>query len=101
MKLPDQVAIVVGSARGIGAVIARAFSEEGAAIVLVDLEKMKSQLDEVAQEINEKGGKAIAIVADVTDDRQVNQMIDETVRRWGRLDILVKRGALRGHLAQV
>ncbi len=101
MKLPDQVAIVVGSARGIGAAIARTFSEEGAAIVLVDLEKMKSQLDEVAQEINQKGGKAIAIVADVTDDRQVNQMIDETVRRWGRIDILVNSAGLRGPLVPV
>ena len=101
MKLPDQVAIVVGSARGIGAAIARTFSEEGAAIVLVDLEKMNPQLDEVAQEINQKGGKAIAIVADVTDDRQVNQMIDETVRRWGRIDILVNSAGLRGPLVPV
>jgi|SRR5438046_431731 len=85
MKLPDQVAIVVGSARGIGAAIARTFSEEGAAIVLVDLEKMNPQLDEVAQEINQKGGKAIAIVADVTDDRQVNQMIDEPYGGGGEL----------------
>src|SRR5438309_11195084 len=98
MKLPDQVAIVVGSARGIGAAIARTFSEEGAAIVLVDLEKMKSQLDEVAQEINQKGGKAIAIVADVTDDRQVNQMIDEIVRRLGITDILVNSAGRRGPL---
>lgn len=72
MKLDGQVAIVVGSARGIGAAIARTFSEEGANIVLVDIEKMKHQLDEVAQEINQKGGKAIAVVADATDDVQVN-----------------------------
>ncbi|MCH8055184.1 MAG: SDR family NAD(P)-dependent oxidoreductase, partial [Deltaproteobacteria bacterium] len=81
MKLDGQVAIVIGSARGIGAAIARTFSEQGANIVLVDIEKMKHQLDEVAQEINQKGGKAIAVVADATDDAQVNKMVDETISR--------------------
>ena len=101
MKLDVQVAIVVGSARGIGAAIARTFSKEGASIVLVDLERMKPQLDEVAQGINQKDGKAIAIVADVTDDAQVNKMVDETMRRWGKIDILVNSAGLRGPLLPV
>lgn len=101
MKLDGQVAIVVGSARGIGAAIARTFSQEGASIVLVDIEKMKTQLDEVAQEITQKGGKAIAIVADCTDDPQVNKMVDETIRRWGKIDILVNSAGLRGPLVPV
>ena len=71
MKLDGQVAIVVGSARGIGETIANTFAQEGASIVLVDLEKMKPQLDGVVQEITRKGGSAIAVVADCTDDRQV------------------------------
>jgi 3-hydroxybutyrate dehydrogenase len=101
MKLNGQVAIVVGSARGIGAAIARTFSQEGAAIVLVDIEKMKPQLDEVAQEITRKGGKAIAIVADCTDEDQVNKMADEAVRCWGKIDILVNSAGLRGPLVPV
>ena len=101
MKLEGQVAIVVGSARGIGATIARTFSQEGAAIVLVDIEKMKPQLDEVAQEISQKGGKAIAIVADCTDDAQVKKMVDETIRRWRKIDILVNSAGLRGPLVPV
>ncbi len=101
MKLDGQVAIVVGSARGIGAAIARTFSEEGANIVLVDIEKMKHQLDEVAQEINQKGGKAIAVVADATDDVQVNKMVDETISRWEKIDILVNSAGLRGPLVPV
>ncbi len=101
MKLDGQVAIVVGSARGIGAAIARAFSQEGAAIVLVDIEKMKPQLDEAAQEITRKGGKAIAIVADCTDEDQVNKMADEAVRCWGKIDILVNSAGLRGPLVPV
>ena len=101
MKLDGQVAIVVGSARGIGAAIARTFSKEGASIVLVDLERMKPQLDEVAQGINQKGGKAKAIVADATDEGQVNKMVDETIRRWGKIDILVNSAGLRGPLVPV
>lgn len=101
MKLHGQVAIVVGSARGIGAAIARAFAQEGANIVLVDIEEMKPKLDEVAQEINQKGGKAMAIVADATNDGQVSEMVGETVRRWGKIDILINSAGLRGPLVAV
>ena len=101
MKLANQVAIIVGSARGIGAAIAHTFSREGARIVLVDLEKMKPQLDGVAQAITQKGGQAIAIPADCTDPAQVNRMVDETVRRFGKIDILVNSAGLRGPLVPV
>jgi NAD(P)-dependent dehydrogenase (short-subunit alcohol dehydrogenase family) len=101
MKLGGQVAIVVGSARGIGAAIAHTFARESASLVLVDLEKMKAQLDGVAQEITRKGGRAIAVVADCTDQRQVNQMVDETVRRLGKIDILINSAGLRGPLVPV
>ena len=101
MKLAGQVAIVVGSGRGIGETIARTFAREGAAIALVDLAKMKAELERIAQEISQNGGKAIAIVADCTDDSQVKQMVDETVRRWGKIDILVNSAGLRGPLVPV
>jgi NAD(P)-dependent dehydrogenase (short-subunit alcohol dehydrogenase family) len=101
MKLAGQVAIVVGSARGIGEAIAHTFAQEGASVALVDIEKMKPQLDGVAQAINQNGGRAMAILADCTDDRQVNTMVDETVRRWGRIDILVNSAGLRGPLVPV
>ena len=101
MKLPGQSAVIIGSARGIGEAIAHKFSDEGASIVLVDLEKMKPQLDGVAQAIHRKGGKAIAIAADCTDDRQVNAMVDEAVRPWGKIDILVNSAGFRGPLVPV
>jgi NAD(P)-dependent dehydrogenase (short-subunit alcohol dehydrogenase family) len=101
MKLIDQVAIVIGSGRGIGRAIALSFAQEGADIVLVDLEKMKPQLDEVAQEISRSGSKAIVFTADVTDESQVNTMVDETIRRWGKIDILVNSAGLRGPLVPV
>jgi len=101
MKLAGQAAVIVGSARGIGEAIAHKFSDEGASIALVDLDKMKPQLDGVAQAINQRGGRAIAIAADCTDDRQVNAMVDETVRHWGKIDILVNSAGFRGPLVAV
>jgi NAD(P)-dependent dehydrogenase (short-subunit alcohol dehydrogenase family) len=101
MKLAGQVAVVVGSARGIGEAIAHRFAAEGASLVLVDLEKMKPQLDEVVQSITQMGAKAITVVADCTDDIQVNQVVDETMRRWGRIDVLVNSAGLRGPLVPV
>ena len=101
MKLAGQVAVIVGSARGIGATIARTFAREGAAVALVDLATMKAELEEVTREISQKGGKSIAIVADCTDDSQVKKMVDETVRRWGKIDILVNSAGHRGPLVPV
>lgn len=101
MKLDNQVAVIIGGARGIGEAIAHAFSREGARVVLVDLEKMKAKLDNVAQAISQKGGQAIALTADCTNAAQVNTMVDETVRHWGKIDILVNSAGLRGPLVPV
>lgn len=101
MKLDGQAAIIVGSARGIGEAIARMFADEGARILLVDIESMKRELDTVAQSINQQGGNAIAIVADATVDAQVNRMVNEAVRKFGKIDILVNSAGLRGPLVTV
>lgn len=101
MKLDGQAAVILGSARGIGEAIAHTFGKEGASLVLVDLEKMKPQLEGVTQAINRAGGKATSIVADCTDDRQVNALVDETVMRFGKIDILVHSIGFRGPLVAV
>jgi 3-oxoacyl-[acyl-carrier protein] reductase len=101
MKLPGQIAVIVGSARGIGEAIAHMFSREGASLVLVDIQKAKAQLDDVTQAINRQGGSAIAVLADVTDDAQVNNLVNETVARYGKIDILVNSAGLRGPLVPV
>jgi NAD(P)-dependent dehydrogenase (short-subunit alcohol dehydrogenase family) len=77
------------------------FAQEGATIVLVDLETMKSQLDRVVQTIDRQGGKAAAITADCSDDPQVNALVDETIRRFGKIDVLVNSAGFRGPLVPV
>jgi NAD(P)-dependent dehydrogenase (short-subunit alcohol dehydrogenase family) len=101
MKLAGQVALIIGGARGIGETIAHTFSQEGATIVLVDLEKSKQQLDCVVKSLTDSAGEAVAITADCSDDRQVNGIIDETVRRFGRIDILINSAGFRGPLVPV
>jgi 3-hydroxybutyrate dehydrogenase len=101
MKLTGQVSIILGSARGIGEAIAHTFAQEGASLVLVDLENMKTQLDGVSQAITRAGGKAISIIADCTDDHQVNALVDETIKRSGKIDILINSIGFRGPLVPV
>jgi 3-hydroxybutyrate dehydrogenase len=101
MKLKDQVAIILGSARGIGEAIAHTFAQEGATLALVDLEKMKPQLDTITKAINQAGGTAFSIAADCTDDRQVNALVDETLKRCGKIDILINSIGFRGPLVTV
>jgi NAD(P)-dependent dehydrogenase (short-subunit alcohol dehydrogenase family) len=101
MKLKDQVALIIGGARGIGETIAHTFSNEGASIVLVDLAKTKTELEKVVQAIDQQGGKAVALAADCGDDRQVNHLVDETVRRFGKIDVLINSAGFRGPLVAV
>jgi len=101
MKLQDQIALIIGGARGIGAAIAQKFSAEGATIVVVDLERMKSELEGVAQAIKQKGGKAVALTANCAEDRQVTSLVDETMRRFGKIDVLVNSAGFRGPLVPI
>src|SRR4029453_7370400 len=101
MKLDGQVALIIGGARGIGETIAHTFSKEGATIALVDLARMKSELDGVANAINQGGGKAVAVTADCSDDRQVNALVDDIVRRFGKVDILINSAGSRAPLVAV
>lgn len=94
MKLENRVAIVIGAGQPIGMTIARTFSEEGASIALVDV--AKPGIDELAEDIKQKGGKAIAIKADITDEKQVNEMVDETLKAYGKIDILMNGAGLTG-----
>jgi 3-oxoacyl-[acyl-carrier protein] reductase len=87
-KMNGEVVLVTGSSRGIGASIAKAFAGEGATVV-VNYVQNQEAADEVVREIEEKGGDAWAIQADVSSREDVQQMIAEIELEAGKLDIVV------------
>ena len=101
MKLKDQVALVIGGARGIGETIAHSFAREGANLALVDLPKMQTELDGVVKAVQRQGVKTLGITADCSDDGQVNRMVDQVVRELGKIDILINSAGFRGPLVPV
>ncbi len=88
MKLKDRVAIVTGGGTGMGRAISKCLAGEGAAVV-VNYRASRKESEEAAAEIEAGGGTALALQADVSDERQVQTMVAEVEERWGRLDILV------------
>lgn len=92
MKLKDKVAIVTGGGTGIGKAISLAFVNEGAALVVAA--RNLSRLEEVVKEIKSKGGKAKAIQTDISDQKQVQRMVAQTIDEFGHIDILVNNAAI-------
>jgi 3-oxoacyl-[acyl-carrier protein] reductase len=83
-----RVAIITGASRGIGAATALVLAEQGFRVV-VNYRASAPQANEVVASISAAGGEAVAIRADVTVPGDVAAMVDETEKRWGRVDVLV------------
>jgi len=92
-KLANQVAVVTGASKGIGAGIAKALAAEGAAVV-VNYASSKEGADRVVAEIAGKGGKAVAVQADLAKPADVTRLFAETKKAFGRLDILVNNAGI-------
>jgi NAD(P)-dependent dehydrogenase (short-subunit alcohol dehydrogenase family) len=90
MRLKGKVAIVTGGARGIGKAYALRLSEEGARIVVADILDASS----IAREIEARGGEALALHTDVSDEKSVAAMVESTIVRFGTIDILVNNAAI-------
>jgi len=87
MQLKDKVAVVTGAAQGIGLAIAERFAKEGAKVVLSDIEAGKGK--EAADRIALVGGDTRFVACDVGDAGQVTALVGDTVREYGRLDVMV------------
>jgi NADP-dependent 3-hydroxy acid dehydrogenase YdfG len=86
-KLTGTVALVTGASSGIGEATARRLAEDGAPVALVA--RRRDRLDALASQIEQAGGTALAVEADITDRTQAEAAVQQTVERFGRLDILV------------
>ena len=86
-RLDDTVALVTGASSGIGEATARALAAEGAAVALVA--RRRDRLENVAETIHDRGGKALVVEADLTDGDQAASAVGRTVDRFARLDIVV------------
>lgn len=86
MRVEGKSVLITGSAQGIGKAIALRLAEEGAQITVADMNLELAS--EVVEEIKRKGGQAIAVKVDVADRAQVKSCIDETVKTFGKLDVI-------------
>lgn len=93
MRLLDKVAIVTGASRGIGRAVALAFAREGARLAIVGAHDATA-LSEVADEITRLAREALALTADVSQRVQVEHVIQRTLERWGRIDVLVNNAGI-------
>lgn len=94
MRLKDKVAIVTGSATGIGKAIVERFAREGASVVVDFIKIAATEAEQVVECIRQAGGAAVAVEADVTKSDDVAKLISETVKAFGRLDILVNNAGV-------
>jgi len=90
--LNEQVAIITGAGGALGAGIAQGLAEQGAAVVVADINAEKSAA--VAKEIQAAGGKALAVTCDIAKKREVDAMVAQAAKTFGRVDILVNNAAI-------
>jgi 3-oxoacyl-[acyl-carrier protein] reductase len=92
-KLTGKVALVTGASKGIGAAIAKQLADEGAAVV-VNYASSKAGADRVVAEITGKGGRAVAVQADMAKPADIRRLFAEAKKAFGRLDVLVNNAGI-------
>lgn len=92
-KLEGKVAIVTGASKGIGAGIAKSLGEAGASVI-VNYASSKEGADKVVKDITAKGGKAVAVQADVSKADDIKRLFAETKKAFGKLDVLVNNAGI-------
>ena len=95
-RMQDKVAVITGGSGGIGKETARRFLEEGASVVLVDIDQ--AALDTARQEL-EAGERVLAVQADVSREEDVRRYVDATMERFGRIDVFFNNAGIEGKVA--
>ncbi|ACT01856.1 SDR family NAD(P)-dependent oxidoreductase [Paenibacillus sp. JDR-2] len=94
MRLVDKVTLITGSGSGIGRSTALRFGEEGALVIVNDLDAVKGE--ETAQQIRDKGGKAAFIQANVADPQSVQELVKQSHEKYGHIDVLFNNAGISG-----
>ena len=92
MRLQDRVAVVTGGANGIGEAYSVGMAKEGARVVIADLDQEAGE--RVVQEIKKAGGEGVFIKTDVSQKKDVENMVAETIKKYGKLDIIVNNAGI-------
>src|SRR4051812_44794126 len=92
-RLTGKVAVVTGASKGIGAAIAKQLADAGASVV-VNYSSSKSGADAVVAAIADKGGKAVAVQANLANEQDVRKLFAETKKAFGKLDVLVNNAGI-------
>ena len=96
-KLKDKVALITGGDSGIGRAVAVLFAREGADVAFTFLKEEKQDADETKRAIEEEGRRAFALPGDVRDAKVCKKLVEQTVDKFGKLDILVNNAAFQQH----
>jgi NAD(P)-dependent dehydrogenase (short-subunit alcohol dehydrogenase family) len=98
ISFENKVALITGAASGLGLATAQAFADAGASVVMADWNEKAVQA--AAQEIADKGHQTLAIRCDVSDDADVEAMVQQTVSKFGRLDAAYNNAGVQNVLAE-
>lgn len=94
-NIKGKVVVITGASSGLGEATARLLSAEGATVVLGA--RRVERLQKLVGELTAKGGKALALATDVTDHKQVQNLVDAAVQKYGRIDVMINNAGLMPH----
>jgi len=99
MKLKDKVAIVTGAASGIGKAIAILYAQEGAKVVVSDINFDEAK--KVTEEIESKGGTALTMATNIAKEEDIDNLVDNTIKSYGNVDIIVNNAGIMDNFVPV